>query len=366
MSPPVPIRVAARRAGLKPQVVRSWERRYGVVRPLRTEGNRRSYTEGDIDRLTLLRRATESGYRIGEVAGLSHEQLLDLARPAGGDDSVRVRCLSAIDALDDAGLRVELETAWMALGRNRAVDEVLLPLFEQLAGDELSGTRRLLHRQFLEEVVSGLMEALRAGGEAGLGSPLLILASPLRQRRSAVLKLLAAIAEGQGWRTLVLGTGLPSEDVAHAARARDAGAVLLSCDSTVDPELVGAEVNRLRRMVGGSLRLWITGDGSRRLADTVDPSAVEFVEKPAPPAYSSWRTKPSELKASDFIGRAVERFRTASPGPSRCSSRWPAAPPCVQAATGSSTSLPFLRSDVLMTGQSTMGSGLPCRRPPLL
>ena len=65
-----PIKVVAQRTGLSPHVIRAWERRYGVVSPARTEGNQRLYSTADIERLDLLRRATELGHNISHLAEL--------------------------------------------------------------------------------------------------------------------------------------------------------------------------------------------------------------------------------------------------------------------------------------------------------
>ena len=50
-----PIRYVALRTGLKPHLIRTWEDRYGVVRPHRTRSNRRLYCDGEVHRLKLLK-----------------------------------------------------------------------------------------------------------------------------------------------------------------------------------------------------------------------------------------------------------------------------------------------------------------------
>ncbi len=57
------------RTGLTPHAIRAWERRYGAVSPSRDSNNRRCYDEGDVERLTLLHKATEAGFHIGSIAG---------------------------------------------------------------------------------------------------------------------------------------------------------------------------------------------------------------------------------------------------------------------------------------------------------
>jgi len=70
-----PIQVVAKRTGLSADVLRAWEKRYGVLKPARSEGGRRLYSDEDIEYLRLLRRATVAGRNVGQVAGLSRDEL---------------------------------------------------------------------------------------------------------------------------------------------------------------------------------------------------------------------------------------------------------------------------------------------------
>src|SRR3954471_13299292 len=44
----------SRRVGVSPEVLRAWERRYGVLRPARTEGGFRLYSRGGEERVPRL------------------------------------------------------------------------------------------------------------------------------------------------------------------------------------------------------------------------------------------------------------------------------------------------------------------------
>jgi len=98
-----PIQVVVRRTGLSADVIRAWERRYDAVTPKRSSTSRRLYSDEDVERLLLLRRATQSGRRIGDVARLPLPALKDLLATAfyagifyWGIDQVNVqRTLSA-------------------------------------------------------------------------------------------------------------------------------------------------------------------------------------------------------------------------------------------------------------------------------
>lgn len=57
------ISVAAELAGVHPQTLRIYERK-GLVRPYRTRGNTRRYSDADIDRLRRVQRLTQEGVNL--------------------------------------------------------------------------------------------------------------------------------------------------------------------------------------------------------------------------------------------------------------------------------------------------------------
>ena len=60
------ISVAAELAGVHPQTLRIYERK-GLLRPARTAGNTRRYSERDIDRLRRIQELTERGINLAGV-----------------------------------------------------------------------------------------------------------------------------------------------------------------------------------------------------------------------------------------------------------------------------------------------------------
>jgi MerR family transcriptional regulator, heat shock protein HspR len=60
------ISVAADLAGVHPQTLRMYERK-GLVRPQRTSGNSRRYSQHDIERLRLIQQLTQAGVNLAGV-----------------------------------------------------------------------------------------------------------------------------------------------------------------------------------------------------------------------------------------------------------------------------------------------------------
>ncbi len=72
------IGVAARMTGISAHKLRMWERRYKLAPSKRSESGQREFTRTDIDHLKLLKRLTDKGMRIGDVARLPMKTLSSL------------------------------------------------------------------------------------------------------------------------------------------------------------------------------------------------------------------------------------------------------------------------------------------------
>ena len=57
----------ARRTGVPVDTLRAWERRYGVLRPTRTDGGQRRYGNEDVERVLWLAARVAEGQRISDA-----------------------------------------------------------------------------------------------------------------------------------------------------------------------------------------------------------------------------------------------------------------------------------------------------------
>ncbi|WP_319781627.1 MerR family transcriptional regulator [Oceanisphaera sp. IT1-181] len=68
--PTYPIRDVARLTGINPVTLRAWQRRYGLLKPARTEKGHRLYSEDDVSTIRHILHWLEQGVSIGQVKGL--------------------------------------------------------------------------------------------------------------------------------------------------------------------------------------------------------------------------------------------------------------------------------------------------------
>ena len=105
------IKAAAQMADLSVDTLRAWERRYRAVEPTRSETGRRRYTDAEVERLSLLKQATDLGHPISMVAPLANDELRELlakqAELKVRESELEEAWLGALEALET--LQGELE-----------------------------------------------------------------------------------------------------------------------------------------------------------------------------------------------------------------------------------------------------------------
>ena len=95
--------------GVKVETIRYYERSGLIAPPARTDGNYRSYLDGDLDRLRFIRRTRDLGFTLEEIRAM-----LDLARQRDQScdtiDAIASKHLADVDRkiADLRGLRREL------------------------------------------------------------------------------------------------------------------------------------------------------------------------------------------------------------------------------------------------------------------
>lgn len=232
-----PMRVVMSRTGLTADVLRAWERRYGAVRPYRSPAGQRLYSDRDVERLLLLRRATLDGHSIGAIATL-HDQALEAllesspttvaAAPDAELDALVRDAMNATERLDGTALEATLRRAVMALGATPFVDD-FAPRFLIDVGERWhAGTVGVAHEHLASSLVRRALDWVIEAFAVSPRAPRLVVATPAGEQHELGAMLVAAAAAQEGWRVVYLGANLPAADITNAARQVRARAVALS------------------------------------------------------------------------------------------------------------------------------------------
>lgn len=267
-----PVRVVSHRTGLSAHALRAWERRYGVVTPVRTDAGQRLYSDADIERLTLLKTLTDRGYAISQVATLAGAELQRLYADAlpsaaelpgqaeqNGARAARAAVLRAIEGFNARDLRRELEGATVALGVPRFLDEVVAPVLTEVGDRWHSGKLSIAHEHLATTHVREVLGWIRETAETSGPAPVLVVTTPAGQLHEGGAQIMAAAGATEGWRVAYLGPSLPALEIAEAARRTGARAVALSILWPADDPALGRELHTLHEALPRHVALLVGG-----------------------------------------------------------------------------------------------------------
>lgn len=287
-----PIQVVAQKLGVSTHVLRAWERRYPSIQPDRMPNGRRTYSAELRKRLETIVLLVSLGYRIGDLADLSIEELQQrlanshqhVARTPERDtpqeampEELSHRAIEATLAFDIDRLRDVTEQALAHLGRTEVADGYLFPVIRRLETMVNDGQARSVHVGFLHQsfavTLAGLLTTL--SWDAAL--PRVIVTTPARAR--TVVGALAAALQARlsGWQPIWVGTDIPAEEIGFAVESSDARAVVIA--AVTDRYDTGAmvELSRLRAVLADGVAVYVGGRVPDRMRDDLAQSGLVHV-----------------------------------------------------------------------------------------
>lgn len=275
MKPLRTIKFVARHTGLTVHTIRIWEKRHRAVRPVRANNNRRLFSEADVDRLRLLRQATQAGHSIGQIARASIAELRRLTRDELGltegrskgakDERAQLAAdfigaaLGAVKQLDGARFTNLLDRAAVEVGSPAVLQDFIAPLADQIGERWRSGKLSVLHEHFATSLISGFLANFARPYSPSELTPQIILATPTGQLHELGAIIAAAAARSHGWRAIYLGASLPIEELIGAATALKPKAVGLSIVFPPDDEMLRKDLGKLRKLLPRSCSIVIGG-----------------------------------------------------------------------------------------------------------
>ncbi len=283
--PLLSVAAVARRLGVAPATLRTWDRRYGLGPSGHTTGRHRRYGPRDVARLELMQRALLRGASSSEAARFALDSRSSMthgevpAAPSGGRGlklpgaSRPARGLGrAALAMDSIAVQQQLADSLASDGVIATWDEVVRPVLTAVAARwELSGAGVEVEHLLNECVLASFVRATPLVTLGRNHRPVLLACMP-EERHTLPLYPLAAELAQRGVVVRQLGAALPLDALAAAVRRTAPSAVVLwaQLPRYADPGVLAA-LPRTRQQV----RLFVGGPGWRRGVLTAPAERVE-------------------------------------------------------------------------------------------
>jgi DNA-binding transcriptional MerR regulator len=291
-----PLRIGelSKRSGVSPELLRAWERRYGLLRPTRSTGGLRLYTAADADRVRLMQEHLADGLAAAEAAALALRggtgEQTPPAALAFAPAAMRAEFGAAVDRFDEPGAQAILDRMLAAATLDTLLGDVVLPYMQELGARWERGETSIAHEHFASSVLRGRLLGIARGWGLGIGPAAVLACLPGEQHDLGLIAFGLAL-RSRGWRIIYLGADTPIETVEQASRQLDPSLVVLTAVSgdRVQP-MMAAMIElacRHRVALGGRAADNAALDDSGILALSGDPiveaARVTALVEPGPP-----------------------------------------------------------------------------------
>ena len=294
----------SRRLGVSDHVLRAWESRYGLLKPVRTAGGFRLYSEADERRVRRMQAHLARGLSAAQAAQAALEE--DNPDQAAGPDRapadrvaadraaadrapagrapadlapVTVTELSgalrrALDAFDETAAQAVLDRLMADFSLATTLRQIILPYLAELGVRWEQGTASIAQEHFASNVIHGRLAGLARGWGNGHG-PRAVLACPPGELHDLALMVFGIVLNRNGWRIDYLGMSTPVEELARTVDARHPDLVVLAATLPENLEPLVAQLTALARhaplaLAGAGATPEIAGAAGARLL-TGDP-----------------------------------------------------------------------------------------------
>jgi MerR family transcriptional regulator, light-induced transcriptional regulator len=236
----------SKRSGVSPELLRAWERRYGLLLPQRSPGGLRLYTHEDLERVRAMQRHLADGLAAAEAAALASRANVETETtapplvPSAVGDELR----EALDRFDEPAAQSVLDQLLATLTVDHVLSDVVMPYLEELGERWQRGEASIAQEHFASAVIRGRLLGLARGWGRGMG-PLALLACLPGEHHDLGLIVLGLALRTRGWRIAYMGQDTPVETVAEAAAGLDPNLIVLSA---VSENLVPAALPGLRSL----------------------------------------------------------------------------------------------------------------------
>jgi MerR family transcriptional regulator, light-induced transcriptional regulator len=281
------LKAVVKQTGLSPFLIRAWERRYNAISPSRSTSKHRLYTDEDINRLTLLKKATRLGENIGNIANLTNEDLkkiigdipqnnnqypmiIDSAKSNLTANDYFSQVLASIQKLDFDEFEAKLMESSAALSFPQLLDQVISPLLDKAGEMWHGGELRIADEHRISAIIRSFLGSYVKSDRRSASSRCLVSTTPTGQFHELGALMASLSASVMGWRSIFLGPNLPPEEIAGVIKANNASVLALSIIYPMDDPYLGSELVRIRRLIGNDIQILIGGRATGNYANFID------------------------------------------------------------------------------------------------
>ena len=216
------IKTVVQETGISPATLRAWERRYGVLKPGRSDGGYRLYSERDIAKLHWLKSQVDAGVAISRAVALLalyHQagQQPELGMLSGvSRDEARSKMTIASDLLDallafrETAAEAILSEAFALYPVDTVVEEIIAPTLVEIGERWHRDEATVVQEHFATNLLRRRLTTLFHAYDQPAAGPLAITGAAPAEWHDLGILLVSLALRRNGWRVIYLGQNVPA------------------------------------------------------------------------------------------------------------------------------------------------------------
>ncbi len=276
----------AKLTGLSRDVIRVWERRFDLLKPIRGANRYRNYSDEDVALLRYLKQQLDAGESIGDLARVGREELINRLRAAAPRttvvdntfDRLLRELLSALEPLDRVMFEKRLNGAVAVVPFEEALHGILLPLQERVGHLWHSGRIDIAVEHYVTgQIKQKLYAAMNQLPVAEFGATVVVACPPGEEHDLAALAV-AYRCRVRGCRVYYLGANVPVLSLSKLCREVAPDLTILSITIALPNPLATDLIQALIRDVAPVSKVLAGGRGAEAMRQHFAESPIELLE----------------------------------------------------------------------------------------
>ena len=269
----VPIRTVSSLTGVNSVTLRAWERRYDLIKPVRTPKGHRLYTMADVDLIHQVVALLDNGMSIGQV---SRVLATDQARPEPARESpldggpwrnYQDRLLRAISTFDEKELHEVYNEVLSLYSVDIVTSRLIVPLLRELGERWAQGQGSIAEEHFFSVFLRNKLGARFHHLNRDRRGPRLLAACLPGEQHEVGLLLFALAALDRDYRVVLLGPNTPLSELPPVVERAAIQAIVLAGSADLAATVIERELPSLRQAV--AVPVFVGGRVVNRHSDAI-------------------------------------------------------------------------------------------------
>ena len=221
------INVISTACGVMAHTIRTWEKRYQVFTPERSEGGHRLYSEVDLAKAKLIVALIEQGHTISSLARHSLQDLRSLLVVNKGEDSESGKMFTSVETKrllqHLANFNIDMVASGMqhlrlSIGVKEFIFKIVLPVMQEIEKLYLKGMYSVTQEHIISTIVGDQLHQINLSNQ-GPNPDRIALATPEGNLHELPILIAEIICHVNRFSTNYLGASHPAECLSEAVNA---------------------------------------------------------------------------------------------------------------------------------------------------